>query len=285
MQHDKNVAQQSAKRLSESILRSFKLEAPPDVGLVLGTGWGDTLKLENETSVPFQQLLLRMRQSTYQLGELPGHERRVSYGRIGDARVIALRGRVHLNEHPNDPMVPLLVRLQVQMLLELGVRRFILTNAAGSLKDDVRVGDIVVADGFVSLFAPAMPLYAGEFCSPEDTLDRRLQLIGIETESPLCRHQGGYAMMRGPFFEGRRYDKPLLRQTGAACVGMSTLPEASIIALNGAKALCLSYITNDDKEVHSHETNQARARERSQQLGDYLAKLVNAIYAEYDHHP
>ena len=116
-----------------------KLEIPtneqPRFGLVLGTGWGDALKLEGERSLPFGNL-----PGFEQLGTLTGHLRHVVYGKLDGTPVIALRGRVHLNEHPVPNLAFMgMVRLQIEMLLQLGVKRLILTCAAGSLADDVKV--------------------------------------------------------------------------------------------------------------------------------------------------
>lgn len=252
----------------------------PDVALILGTGWGDALKLQDSREVPLVEIPGFPSAS---MQTIPGHARTVVFGDLAGKHVIALRGRIHLNEHPTDPNIPLMVRLQVQMLLELGVKKFILTNAAGSLIDKCKVGDIVIADGFLTVFAPAMPLFAGEFCPPEDRLSSRMRGIaqGARTSPSgdvLCRHQGGYAMLRGPFFEGRRYDKRSLAETGAIAVGMSTLPEMCVLALYpDTEALCLSFITNSASEEHSHEANQARAKESSALLGDYLTDIISKV--------
>ncbi len=272
--NNKKTVLKYARSLASVLRREVTEEHAPDVGVILGTGWGDCLKLKDERNRSLSTLDSRFAD----LEEAEGHQRVVSYGTIGKRRVIALRGRIHLNEHPNSAELPMHVRLQVQMLLELGVRTFILTNAAGSLRDDVRVGNIVVADGFVTLFAPDMPLFGDESRSPEDILSPELCALALKAcPSQLHPVAGGYAMVRGPQFEGRKYDKPLLRLSNAACVGMSTVPEACLIALYGGQALSLSFITNDAFEVHSHETNQARAKEKSKLLGEYLAAIIRRL--------
>ncbi|MDD5437599.1 MAG: hypothetical protein PHC70_00430 [Patescibacteria group bacterium] len=273
------VAQRRANAASWFLKRQFgEDEAVPEIGIILGTGWGDALNIMGAASVPFKEI-----PGFDGLQPLEGHARRVWSGEVAGKRIIALQGRIHLNEHPSDPRLPELVRLQVQMLLELGVRKFILTNAVGSLKHECKVGDLVIADGLVTLFAPPMPLYAGEFCSPEDRLDRGMRANALDIKvvkdgAVLLTHSGGYAMVRGPFFEGRKYDKYILRNTGAMTVGMSLLPELCTIALYpSASAVCLSFITNTMDEEHSHETNQTRAKQSSALLGEYLERLIEQI--------
>ena len=91
-------------------------------------------------------------------------------------------------------------------------------------------------------------------------------------------HVGGYAMMPGPAFEGRKYDKPFLASAGIKAVGMSVLPEACVAALyDGVKVLPMAFITNDAYEEHSHEENLRRAKERSPLLGGYLTRIIGAM--------
>jgi purine-nucleoside phosphorylase len=251
----------------------------PKAFLQLGTGWGDLLKLEGE-----QRLSLHELPGFEALTELDGHERVLCYGRVGDAWVMAQRGRVHLNEGVNDAAIPQMVRLQVEQAIELGVKTFILTNAVGSLGGRVSKGSVVAVDGFITLFAPDLPLYPGEFCSPEDVLDPSLielaQLGGSHADH-LAVVRGGYLMLRGPQFEGRRYDKAFLASTGAHCVGMSLLPEAAVLSVYRSsrrlRALCLSYVTNDDKEEHSHEANQAQAKTKAEGLRLLLEHVLSKL--------
>jgi purine-nucleoside phosphorylase len=274
---------QQARLVADTLRAKLRIEGgqSPEVGIILGTGWGDLLEISDERSLPMSTL-----PGFQQLQTLEGHKRLVCYGTIGDKHVIALRGRVHINERPCHEATVLAVRMQVQMLVALGVKTFILTNAAGALGGRARVGDVVVVDGFVSLFAPDLPLFAGEFCSPDDALDHKLMVRALAAGQRHFPHEdeefprtnlGGYAMMRGPFFEGRKYDKRTLYQTGASCVGMSSLPEAAVIAAllgHEARVLVLSYITNSEMEMHSHEENVRRAKCDGVHLSAMLADII-----------
>jgi len=271
--------------LAAQVLRN-KLAIPEGcIGLMLGTGWGDALELDElHGSLPFEEI-----QGFGQLEKIEGHERRLEVGRLGGKNVIALRGRVHLNEHPTDPAIPEMVRLQVQMLMELGVRDLIVTSAAGSLDMShdplVTPGTVVAVSCFMSLFAPPMPLFAGEFCSPEDVLDSELRIAALR-QAELASDDapgrkattGGFAMVRGPFFEGRMLDKRALHQTGAMVVGMSMLPEACIVALHpDARMIGFAYVSNTAKEAHSHDLNRQRAKSDAEFLADVLTRTIGDL--------
>lgn len=262
-------SEQSAKKAASFLRDRLKIVPGSEpVGLILGTGWGDVLAFDAGRSVAFEEI-----PGFGALEPLEGHARQVVCGTLAGREVIALRGRIHLNEKPADPNLYAMVRLQVEMLLQLGVKKFILTCAVGSLTRDIGVGDIVVIDGFITLFAPQMPLFAGEFCSPEDAIDQKV-LAAIDSRL----RRGGYAMIPGPFFEGRKYDKKILANTGAAVVGMSVLPEACVAALYpGVSVLPIAFVTNTAFEEHTHEENLRRAKAAATSLGDALTRIVSLM--------
>ena len=249
----------------------------PKVAIVLGTGWGDLLKIDEERSMPMGDL-----PGFESLGELHGHKRLVCYGDVAGKKVIALRGRVHQYEGLYDLRVEEMVRIQVEMFVELGVKTFILTNAAGGLARKACCGDVVMANGFLRLYAPPPPLFPQEWNSA-DTAVNHEDLRGIVRMSRgevkgLTLVEGGFAMVRGPNFEGP-YDKAVLAQH-AVCVGMSTFPEASVLAQHvdkGVRAIALSYITNNDVEEHKHETNVERAKEDADKLRLLLENVIKRL--------
>lgn len=263
-------AEELAQEAAEFVGTVLGVDFGP-IGVVLGTGWGDKLVLDNRREISFERV-----PGFGRLGALEGHSREFVAGSCGGKQVLALSGRVHLNEAPADPMVHRMVRLQTEILMRLGVKKIIVTCAAGALPDtNIEVGNLVLIDGFLTLFAPEMPLFAGEFCSPEDTLSIG-NFITASSSYGDGVQRGVYAMVRGPFFEGRRCDKRALRQAGADIVGMSTLPEACIASLYGAEMQALAFITNDSEETHDHKTNLKRAEEASAQLGFCLYQIVQA---------
>ena len=271
-----------AERAAEALREEFLIDggnARPDVGVVLGTGWGQALPWEEKTiirrgigSLPgFDAAHLRA---------LAGHVRQVVFGRVDRRQVVALQGRIHLNEAPHDQNLARMFRLQIEMLIKLGVKTLILPAATVSLKPEIEVGDIMVVDGFMTLFAPDMPLFAGEFSSPEDTLDPELLELAVASVNEITGHAkvGGYAMVRGRFFEGGKYDKSFLMATDASTVGMSTLPEACVAALYpDVKVIALNFITNTAFETHSHDVNQERARKKAYDMGRVLGSIISKI--------
>lgn len=269
-----NTANVAALRLRSML--GLEPSATVPVAIILGTGWGDALALEDASpEVPLKEL-----PGFDRLRALEGHRRAVRVGRLGRTSVAALSGRIHLNES-HDPDHWKMVRLQTEMLLQLGAKTLVVTCAAGSLVPDLRVGDVLLIDSFLTAFAPRMPLVGGEFVSPEDAIDNRRMTVAYTQflgNDPRSVSKGCYAMLLGPQFEGRKHDKAFLRAAGAKAVGMSVLPEACVAALYpDARVVPMAFITNSATEEHSHEENLRRAKERAPLLGDFLSRVVNAL--------
>ena len=275
----RNPALENNARVAAYRIRSqtgFAPDATVPLGIILGTGWGETLKLDDAREVSCKEL-----PGFEKLGTLEGHDRKVIMGVLaGRQPVVLLKGRVHLNES-HDPDHWKMVRLQTEMLLHLGVKTLVVTCGAGSLQKEVEVGDVVIIDGFVTAFAPDMPLLGGEFVSPEDAIDGSA-LTHAYTQfippNPNTIKKGGYVMLRGPQFEGRKFDKALLASTGAKAVGMSVVPEACVAALYpDVKVMPVALITNSATETHAHEENLRRSKERAPLIGEYLTRVVTTL--------
>ena len=267
-----------ARQCAKMLRRAFGIRSVR-TAMVLGTGWGDALTLKHEQSVAIAEL-----PGFEGLADLPGHARRVVYGTLRDKPVIALRGRVHMNEWFSTPRAPHMVRLQIEMLVALGVRDLVLTAAVGSLDDRIAVGDIVLPNGLMTLLAPPLPLHTGEFCSPDDELNRGLRDVAREAAkaAKLVVRAGAHAMVCGPFFESRSIDKRILAERFvASVVGMSILPEIAVFGavsrVKERRALAVTFVTNTASEEHSHETNQARARESAGKLGKLLSGIIKDL--------
>lgn len=270
------------KEKAGDIARQLRIElgimSENPIGIILGTGWGDKLELQNPKSIPLSDFEI-----FEDLEKLIGHKREFVHGFIGTTEVICLNGRIHLNEGHNEDILEK-VRLQTQILMELGVETLIVTSASGALPGSkVKENDLVIIDSILTLFAPPLPLYTGEFVSPEDVLCKELLARAYDFRSHFNNnlkskvHFGTYAMVRGPFFESRNIDKKVLGKMGADIVGMSTLPECAIAALYNAKVLALSFVTNGFTKEHSHEENMLKLQHSSQNLSKYLQEVIQKI--------
>lgn len=267
-------------RRSSEVVRRFAGEAIDEgfFGAVLGSGLGDVVaRLDGLRSLPYAEIP----------GFLPttvkGHEGALCVGRLGGSWVLALRGRVHLYEgHGEHEVVH-----GVRTLAHLGARAILLTNAAGGIRSDLRVGDFMVIEDHINLTARTPLLGPNDDrmgprfpdCTRLWTPALRTALVEAGARVGLPMHQGVYVGLLGPSYETPAEIR-MLRTLGADAVGMSTVLEAIAARHMGARVLGLSLITNaaagsaGDDQVLDHADVAAVARQASSALGDVLDALL-----------
>lgn len=246
-----------------------------DTALVLGTGWGDSLD-----TGPHKSMNLVHLPGGENLDTIEGHKRRIEIGNVGGRDVLILRGRVHMNESTFNPDAAIFVRMQIELLLRLGVKNLILTCGAGGLTVDATPGKVYFINSFISDFGEVLPLFAGEFVSPEEMLDAawrneaRNAVVNLADVDTLC---GSYVFYRGPQIEGIRHDKGQMLKRGGSVVGMSIKPECAIAALykdKGVRVLALAHVMNGSGEVLNHIVHTEKAQTNSVRLGAILTNIV-----------
>jgi purine-nucleoside phosphorylase len=223
----------------------------PAVGVVLGTGLGglaDGLLDRWSVSAAATEWLLN--------STATGHAGRVVGGRMpvaggATAEVLVLQGRVHAYE---GHAVEALSR-GVELLAAAGAATILLTNAAGGLRPDMRVGELVVCRDHLDLvrrpWASAVDREpAGKSRPPRgfsvgggydavlvNSCLEAARLVGHPARA------GVYALVSGPSYETRA-EYRMLRQFGADVVGMSTVPEAVVAGRLGLPVVAVSVVTN-----------------------------------------
>jgi len=212
------------------------------VALVLGSGLGGVADaIEAKATVPFD-LVPHMGTST-----APSHAGRFVFGTLFGVPVVCMQGRIHLYEG----YTPEQVAFPIFLMHELGATRIILTNAAGAINTDFRVGDLALISDHID-FQFAQPFTNG--------LDERLgQPFADMTNaySPQLRErtrvsakahgitlrEGVYVGMHGPAFETPAEIR-MFRAWGADLVAMSTIQETIAARACGMEVLGLSMCSN-----------------------------------------
>jgi purine-nucleoside phosphorylase len=208
------------------------------LALVLGSGWkAFAAELAEPVALPFAAV------PHWPTPAVPGHGGQLVLGRIGCARVACLTGRVHLYEGH----APADVVRAVRSLYKAGVRRFLLTNAAGGIGGHLRVGDLMRIKDHLNLTGsspllgahePALgPRFSDQSAVWSGELAARLQAGDQELK------EGVYAGLSGPSYETPA-EVAMLRVLGADAVGMSTVHEAIALRALGAEIAGLSLISN-----------------------------------------
>src|SRR5262249_1146208 len=176
-----------------------------------------------------------------------GHAGELVLGRVGDARVAVLSGRIHFYEGRSMEEVVFPARL----LAKLGIRAAILTNAAGGVRRTFKPGDLMLLTDHINGFG-TNPLIGPN----EDSLGQRFPDMSVVYDKVLRRlilstarrlrvplRQGVYIGLHGPSYETPAEIRAC-RTLGADAVGMSTVPEAIALRHIGVRVAGISTITN-----------------------------------------
>lgn len=237
-----------------------------DVAVVLGSGWRPAADVIGEAvaEVP--------------MGELPGfaapgvvgHGGTVRSVAAGDQRVLVMLGRTHLYEGKGVARVVHGVRTAAAA----GCRVVVLTNAAGGLRDGMRVGQPVLISDHLNLTAMS-PLVGAQFVDLTDLYSPRLRALARQIDPSL--EEGVYAGLPGPHFETPAEIR-MLGRLGADLVGMSTVLEAIAARAAGAEVFGLSLVTNlaagITGEPLNHEEVLEAGRAAATTMGGLLRELA-----------
>jgi purine-nucleoside phosphorylase len=172
---------------------------------------------------------------------VPGHTGRFVLGSAGDRRIIYAQGRVHLYEGHSAAAVTAAIR----MLGNAGIKRIILTNAAGTMKEEFEPGSWMVLTDHLNLTGTTPLLGAPAFIDMSEVYSRawRDKFAAAAGKLGITLHAGVYAGLLGPQYETPA-EVRMLRALGADAVGMSTVLEAIQARALGIEVAGFSCLTN-----------------------------------------
>ena len=237
---------------SVEIIRNRAGSAPIELALILGSGLGHLAHAVQGVAIPYADL------PGFPHVSVSGHNPSLHVGTLEGVRVAVLGAREHYYEKGN----PAAMRVALETLKALGVGSVIATNAAGSLRGDIRPGDLMLLSDHIN-FSGLNPLI-GE---PTDArlvpmtdahnpaMRAALQLAAMAEGVALP--EGVYAWYSGPSFETPAEIRAI-KILGGDAVGMSTVPEVILARFLGLKVAAISTITNmaaglsDEKISHEH---------------------------------
>ena len=226
----------------------------PSVGIVLGSGLGKLAdKISDPVVIPYREI------PGFPESTAVGHKGNFIAGNLGGKFVLAMQGRFHYYE--GYPME--LVTLPIRVMKVLGIEYLFVSNAAGGVNFDFKVGDLMIIKDHINLlpnplvgrnmddFGPRFP----DMTRPYDPqLIKKAEIIGAENGIEL--KTGVYLAGTGPSYETPAEYK-YFRLIGADAVGMSTIPEVIVARHMSVPVFGMSVITNEahDDYAEDYENN------------------------------
>jgi purine-nucleoside phosphorylase len=255
-----------------------KIKAPPQVGLILGSGLGAYAdKLGSATRIDYKDI------PGFPQSHVQGHAGRLVLGENQGVRCVAMQGRVHMYEGHSAETVSFPARV----LVALGAKILIITNAAGGLNPAWQPGTLMLIRDHIDMLrdhalrGPNDERFGPRF--PDMTKAYAPELRTLVTEAAagakIPLETGVYVAMPGPTYETPAEVK-MLQRLGADATGMSTVPEVVVARHMGARVIGVSCITNQAAGITGAELSHAEVTETATRVRATFERLLDTILAQ-----
>ena len=251
----------------------------PEVGVILGSGLGDVVDaVEIDTAIPYGEIP-GARAST-----VMGHQGRLILGRARGAVVAVMQGRVHFYEGYDMNEVMFLSRV----LGRLGIKKLVVTNAAGGINTSYASGDLMLISDHINLMGmnplrgPNLDDLGLRFPDMSDAYAESLRAIAKEVAASqgLKVQEGVYLGLSGPTYETPAEIRAF-RVLGADAVGMSTIPEVIAASHMQIPALGISCITNMAAGILKQKLTHTEVMETTARVQKEFTELVLGVVARF----
>lgn len=215
----------------------------PELGIILGSGLGRILEhMQIEKEVSYNHI------PNFPTATVEFHRGKLIYGTLEGKKTVVMQGRFHLYEGYSlrDITFP------VRVMKLLGIKRLLVSNAAGALNPNFKKGELMLIDDHINLQAGSPLAFRGvehqgdrfvDMSQPYNKeMNDALQQIALDKNIKL--QKGVYASVMGPQLETRA-EYRYLRIIGADAVGMSTVPEV-IVANHLHLPVCAISVLTDE---------------------------------------
>jgi purine-nucleoside phosphorylase len=209
-----------------------------------------------------------------------GHAGRLVIGTVAGRRIAALSGRVHYYEGHDLATVVFATRVMGR----LGVRRLILTNAAGGINTAFAQGALMIIDDHINMLGsnpltgPNDDRFGPRFPDMSEVYSARLRKIADDAARAkgVAVAHGIYVAVHGPSYETPAEIR-FFRTMGADAIGMSTVPEAIAGRHMGMEVLGISCISNAAAGVLPQPIDHAEVLATMQRVRNSFVSLLEGI--------
>ena len=262
---------------SVEVIHRLAGREPVRLGLILGSGLGHLAGAVEGVAIPYADL------PGFPHVGVSGHDPHLVVGWLEGVRVAVFGAREHYYENGN----PGAMRLPLECLRALGAESLIATNAAGSLRPDIRPDDLMLLSDHINFSglnplirektdARFVPMTTAHDAGMRAGLRASAEVVGVALP------EGVYAWYSGPSFETPAEIRAI-KVLGGDAVGMSTVPEVILARFLGLKVAAISTITNmaaglSDEQI-SHEHTKAMAPLGAVKLEKVLRQYLRGLSA------
>jgi purine-nucleoside phosphorylase len=252
-----------------------RIETRPDICIVLGSGLGgyaDTFS--DAKAIAYQDI------PGFPVSTVEGHAGRLIFGQKHGLNIACMQGRFHCYEGytAEETVIPL------RTLIKLGIKKLLITNAAGGINLSFKPGDIMIIEDHINftflnpLEGSNMSDFGPRFPDMTYAYDKNLisALKSAALESGVSVKTGVYVMMKGPSFETPAEIRAL-KILGADAVGMSSIPEVVAAVHAGVLCAAISCITNMAAGILDKPLTHEEVIETGKTAANSIKKLIDGF--------
>ena len=246
----------------------------PVAGIILGSGLGQLAEeITDSVSVPYVMI------PGFPAATAVGHKGNFICGNLGGKCVLAMQGRYHYYEgYPMDTVV-----LPIRVMIKLGIKYLLVSNAAGAMNKSFNIGDLMLIRDHINLLPNPLiganldefgPRFPDMTCAYDLALQDRMLKIAEKQGVKLQR--GIYVSCTGPTYETPA-EYAFYASMGADDVGMSVTPEVITARHAGIRVLGMSVITDV-----AHEAGDDYVTDENEivRQADLASKKMTGLFRE-----
>lgn len=265
----------SAKKAAKIIFQKasgFK----PQLAITLGSGLGDIAHLlENPIKIAYSEL------PDFPPCTVAGHAGNLYLGKLNNIPVACLQGRAHFYEDVSS----VIAKTYIRAMKLIGCESILLTNAAGSMRENIAPGDLVLICDHINfqftnvLVGDNDAEFGERFIGMEDAYDISLRekLLSAAKQLGIVLHQGVYFGVLGPSFETPAEIRAF-KIMGGDVIAMSLINEVITARHCGLRVSAISAISNMaagmGNEKLSHELTLSGAKLAAEKLKKLVLQFV-----------
>jgi purine-nucleoside phosphorylase len=254
-----------------------KYRYQPKVGIVLGTGLGSFVnEIEIEKEIDYHDI------PHFPVSTVEGHKGKLIFGELVGKKVVAMSGRFHYYEGYDASQVVFPIRV----MKLLGIEFLMLSNAAGGVNPDLKVGDLMIIKDHISIdtYNPLIGKNIDELGPrfPDMSEPYKKYLIAkakdIASNLNIPVKEGVYYAVTGPTFETPAEYK-MVHILGADAVGMSTAQECIVANHMGLHVFAMSVITDIGLEEGGNPVTHEEVLEAANAAEPKFAAVFKGLIA------
>ena len=243
-----------------------KLPEPPKSAVILGSGLGKFVdKMKKTISIPYADI------PEYPCSTISGHAGEWAFGYIYNKPVLCANGRFHYYEGFSIEEIT----LPISIIHSMGCQSLIITNAAGCLKKEWEIGDLMLITGYLdyTFRGNSDPPLIVSFDKNTEQLKRVRETA---SDTGILLKEGIYTWALGPSYETPAEIQNIISLGGNAA-GMSTVPEMMKAQKLKLDVIGISCLTNYGAGIDGAQLSHKDVLEISNRVQGNFSKLLLEI--------